>query len=68
MKYLFILFAFVLAGCGKVDCILYTADALDGSPIAVLDNAVSEDNLEEIRHNPLQILIGVPACDRHRKM
>lgn len=48
LKYLFILFAFVLAGCGKVDCILYTADALDGSPIAVLDNAVSEDNLEEI--------------------
>lgn len=48
LKYLVILFAFVLAGCGKADGILYSADGLDGSPIAVLDNSVSEDNLEAI--------------------
>lgn len=48
LKYLVILFAFVLAGCGKADGILYSADGLDGSPIAVLDNSVSEDHLEAI--------------------
>lgn len=48
LKFLIFLFAFVLAGCGNVESILYSVEDLDGSPIAILDKSVSETQLEQV--------------------
>lgn len=49
IKYMVItLLTLVLAGCSNIDGILYSVDDLNGSHIAVLDHAVSEEKLAEI--------------------
>ena len=44
---LFVFVALLLVGCGKTDALLYSVDDLDGSRIAVLDHAVSDNEFEE---------------------
>ena len=48
LEFLIILLAFLLAGCGNIDGILYSVDDLNGSQIAVLDHSVSDEHLEEL--------------------
>ena len=43
-----IFFAFVLAGCGNIDGILYSVDDLNGSQIAVLEHSVEDRLIEEV--------------------
>ena len=48
LECLIILLAFVLTGCNDIDYILNSAEDLNGSQIAVLDNSVSEKHLEQV--------------------
>lgn len=44
---LFVLVALLLVGCENTDGVIYSIDDLDGSRIAVLDHAVSDNDFEE---------------------